>query len=1364
MISGDKKGQVCVWAVDSRGSLSPLRQYRKKGEISSAVFCTIPATWNSGGNNTENGIKGFSLRSFGDVRRAELKSSSPPFFFGTDRGAVIYANDQGQCNDVQQLSSSIDTMLYFEERQRLIIVTRSLLLTQYQVAEDGKVTRVMQVKLSVAGDVAERGLKNVEWASPGLLVMATQEKMVRLLDLAADASYNLSLSALGNIVERSDKVISVAFGPLDRHLAVGTQGGCIGIWKFVGGARDISGSRSVTLPTSNDDWELFYKTALPSPVHELNWYTGQGTLGAVTDDGAVILSETIMHSGMCGDLFVVQANSHDVNIHVNNDVWTESTDMVVRGLSVSSSAFVVWSGKQARVFTVDPHMLRCEPLSAFSCTAQSIVIGDSLNLVEDTLFICDGTQVKITNFSGTQKGNINFSDSEGIPELLDLNGQYLGVATSKMTLKVFDVHAPTKPKVLGSGGKFDPTVESIQDGNMPGHAQGLAFGSSSPPSSGKFGRRGVGGSSPGGITANNKDNKIFPGTGKKTGSVGTSVGSSNAVRNIRVNCDGSRIALLADVVEGAMKVRRPHTLLYVYDRNKGDTNSFDFNSYKRCPASIHWDVTDDRMLCVEANKNKSVIHKEPERGSEGKEEEKSEMGKQQQDDGEMETSEVEVYLFFATTEHGLLMQDSFPRKQPYGRMLGINVPKLHFRDLGSHKAVSESDERGESKYDSKDNKGDVQSEVFSKVMRDFVGLSEVDEITKAALLDFSYFLTLGKLDEAYKSVKNIDNPSIWENMAHMCVKTKRLDVAEVCLGNMGHARGAAAVRVSKRDGDTVEATIGVLAIHLGLLDDAARLFREAGRYDKLNQLYQSAGIWDKAIKIAESHDKIHLKNTHHFYAKHLESVGDTSDAILHYELAQTHVTEVPRMLFELDRMDELESYVQRSDNADMLKWWAKYLESNERYDKAKKYYAKAEDFLSVVRILCFKGDFESAFAIVSETNDRAAAYHIARQLEQRGEKDTAIEYFSKSGCYNHSIRLAREAGLDAELLKYAVKSTKSSMLDCAQYFEKKDELDKAVQLYHKGGNLNKALDLCFRAGAEGAGPKNKLSAVNRNAAVFEMLNAIAADLGAHSNPETLAKCADFLVEHKQYERAVELYVMAKKFVQAIDMCLQNRVTISDDMVDKMTPPVLGTKDEEGNEIGVSDSDRKNLLMDIGKALKLQGSYTLASKKYTQAGDRVRAIKCLVRAGDTKAVIQFANISRNAEIYKLAANYLQQMNWRESVEIMKAIITFYTKAKSFEQLAGFYDSCAQVEIDDYRDYEKAVGALREGTKHLAKSDTRSAADMLARFEERIALIEKFVSCFLYLFYFIMHPKEILLTLLCPSFLILHPYISLSFLRK
>ena len=55
----------------------------------------------------------------------------------------------------------------------------------------------------------------------------------------------------------------------------------------------------------------------------------------------------------------------------------------------------------------------------------------------------------------------------------------------------------------------------------------------------------------------------------------------------------------------------------------------------------------------------------------------------------------------------------------------------------------------------------------------------LDDSSKIALIEFSYNLTLGKLEEAYRAVKTIESPSIWENMAGMCVKTKRLDVAEV---------------------------------------------------------------------------------------------------------------------------------------------------------------------------------------------------------------------------------------------------------------------------------------------------------------------------------------------------------------------------------------------------------------------------------------------------------------------------------------------------------------------------------------------------------------------------------------------------------
>lgn len=61
----------------------------------------------------------------------------------------------------------------------------------------------------------------------------------------------------------------------------------------------------------------------------------------------------------------------------------------------------------------------------------------------------------------------------------------------------------------------------------------------------------------------------------------------------------------------------------------------------------------------------------------------------------------------------------------------------------------------------------------------------------------------------------IFSESVWENMAKMCVKSRRLDVASVCLGNMGHARGAKALRESLNEPE-LDAKVAMLAIQLGL--------------------------------------------------------------------------------------------------------------------------------------------------------------------------------------------------------------------------------------------------------------------------------------------------------------------------------------------------------------------------------------------------------------------------------------------------------------------------------------------------------------------------------------------------------------------
>ena len=93
---------------------------------------------------------------------------------------------------------------------------------------------------------------------------------------------------------------------------------------------------------------------------------------------------------------------------------------------------------------------------------------------------------------------------------------------------------------------------------------------------------------------------------------------------------------------------------------------------------------------------------------------------------------------------------------------------------------------------------------------------------------------------------------------------------------------------------------------------------------------------------------------------------------------------------------------------------------------------------------------------------------------------------------------------------------------------------------------------------------------------------------------------------------------------------------------------------------------------------------------------------------------------------MAANYLQTLNWRSEPEIMKQIVTFYTKAKAPASLALFYEACSQVEIDEYQNYEKALGALREAQRHMVKARANERDPRLAALTSRIQNIERFLQ--------------------------------------
>ncbi|KAL1464785.1 hypothetical protein WDU94_004403 [Cyamophila willieti] len=76
------------------------------------------------------------------------------------------------------------------------------------------------------------------------------------------------------------------------------------------------------------------------------------------------------------------------------------------------------------------------------------------------------------------------------------------------------------------------------------------------------------------------------------------------------------------------------------------------------------------------------------------------------------------------------------------------------------------------------------------------------------------------------------------------------------------------------------------------------------------------------------------------------------------------------------------------------------------------------------------------------------------------------------------------------------------------------------------------------------------------------------------------------------------------------------------------------------------------------------------------------MKCLLKSGDTDKIIFFAGVSRQKEIYVMAGNYLQTEDWKSKPELLKSIISFYTKGKAPHLLANFYVSCAQVSVSTF----------------------------------------------------------------------------------
>jgi len=180
-------------------------------------------------------------------------------------------------------------------------------------------------------------------------------------------------------------------------------------------------------------------------------------------------------------------------------------------------------------------------------------------------------------------------------------------------------------------------------------------------------------------------------------------------------------------------------------------------------------------------------------------------------------------------------------------------------------------------------------------------------------------------------------------------------------------------------------------------------------------------------------------------------------------------------------------------------------------------------------------DVSNAVKIALETSDPQGSFHLARHYEQNNNIREAIVYYSKSQRLHHAIRMAMEHGFDQEVMTLSLQASKQNMIMSANYFEVKGKHDKAVQLFSRGGNRKRAMDLAI---------KHNLT---------DMIENISTGVSEGDDPEVLKKSVDFLLSNRQFDKAVEIMISLGDTQQALAIAESENVKLKDDMAMKLIP-------------------------------------------------------------------------------------------------------------------------------------------------------------------------------------------------------------------
>ncbi|KAJ2946197.1 hypothetical protein O0L34_g5131 [Tuta absoluta] len=595
-----------------------------------------------------------------------------------------------------------------------------------------------------------------------------------------------------------------------------------------------------------------------------------------------------------------------------------------------------------------------------------------------------------------------------------------------------------------------------------------------------------------------------------------------------------------------------------------------------------------------------------------------------------------------------------------------------------------------------------QQSIKKLMMHEFQDLDlDHEPATARQVSDFLYYIMTGNLEKAVVVGTNISigkGSVIWDSLAKECVALKRPDVGAVCLGKMGNIKGALMMRKVMNDDDIDDTCkVAILAVNLGMTQEAEDLFREAKRPDLITRLISAkeGGLTEITSGTNGGENVLLLKSAQHKLAKVLWANGETGQSLKLFESAGTLVPHVPRMLIAQGQTATLAQYVAGSNDKNLIIWWGHYLESIGELDEAIAAYTRANDYGEQTRLLCHMDRIEEAEKVCQK--DRAAMYQMARYLEMQPDKtEKAVMMYIKCGTVTSAIRVAAEAMSWSLVWRAGSAGSPSHALHAASILETNGQNEQAIALYQKAGKPHMALKLAISCGDTSA-----------------MIAAVES-LGSRVDPGQAHVLAAHLRRAGQHSHAAALLATAGKYEEALDIVEQSSTPLTEELSERLAAPA-GT------------TGRDALLRRLADVLGARGLYHQAAKRLAHAGDKAGAMRWLMRSGDADRIATFAAATRDRAAQLMAADYLRRRaDWKSRPDLTRHILHFYTRAKAFNKLAAFYAECAKMEVDEYDNYDKALEALKEASRCLSKSSDPETSAQTMALQEQSSLVKRFLD--------------------------------------